>query len=160
MTVSTGWSASQAWVKVADAGCGMTEEVRKRMFDPFFTTKGVEGAGLGMSVAYGIVTRHQGQLAVESEPGRGTVVTVALPAADEETMGVTASPTKESAVRQAKILVVDDEAMFADVLAEMLSECGHEVVVARSGMEAVETFRDRDFDLVFTDLGMPHMSGF
>lgn len=159
MTVSTGRSASQAWVKIADTGRGMTEEVRKRVFDPFFTTKGVEGAGLGMSVAYGIVSRHRGRLSIESQLGKGTVVTVVLPAAEEEI--IAAAPTsEESCVGRAKILVVDDEAMFADVLAEMLAECGHEVTIARGGAEALDVFKEKDFDLVFTDLGMPHMSGF
>ncbi|HOM71424.1 MAG TPA: response regulator, partial [Armatimonadota bacterium] len=65
---------------------------------------------------------------------------------------------QESDLR-AKILVVDDEEMFADVLVEMLSECGHAVCVARSGPEALEQFREDQFDLVFTDLGMPEMSG-
>ena len=81
--VSAGRSESSGWVRIADTGVGMTEDVRRRIFEPFFTTRGVEGTGLGMSVAYGIVRRHEGSISVESEPGRGTAVTVCLPSPPE-----------------------------------------------------------------------------
>ena len=158
--ISTGCSKTSSWVKIADTGVGMAEDVRRRIFDPFFSTRGVEGTGLGMSVAYGIVRRHGGSISVESEPGRGTVVTVLLPAARE--MVVESEPHPQAELRApqpAKILVVDDEEMFAEVLFQALSESGHAVCVARSGADAIEQFKEGQFDLVFTDLGMPEMSG-
>ncbi len=66
-------------ISFEDNGCGMNDEVRKHIFDPFFTTKKEEGTGLGMSIIYGIVKRHGGDIEVESEPARGTVVTIVLP---------------------------------------------------------------------------------
>ncbi len=71
-------------VSVSDNGLGMTEEVKKRLFEPFFTTKADRRNGLGLSVAYGIVTRHNGEIAVESQPGEGTTFTITLPAKLEE----------------------------------------------------------------------------
>lgn len=158
--VKTGCSDDFSWVRVADTGVGMSDDVRSRIFDPFFTTKGVEGTGLGMSVAYGIIKRHGGKIAVDSELGNGSIVTIYLPKADGLELADTPEPVREQeSDLRAKILVVDDEEMFADVLVEMLSECGHAVCVARSGPEALEQFREDQFDLVFTDLGMPEMSG-
>jgi hypothetical protein len=66
-----------------DNGLGMTEEVRGRAFEPFFSTKKEKGKGLGLSVAYGIISRHNGELAVESEPGKGTTFVVTLPVVSE-----------------------------------------------------------------------------
>ncbi len=81
ITVRT-W-ASEGWVHcaVSDAGVGMSEAVRRRAFEPFFTTKGPKGTGLGLSLAYGVLQRHRGELVLESEEGRGTTVTMHLPAA-------------------------------------------------------------------------------
>jgi signal transduction histidine kinase/ActR/RegA family two-component response regulator len=160
IVISTGGFRTSSWIRIADTGTGMTEEVRKRVFDPFFTTRGVAGSGLGMSVAYGIVRRHGGSISIESEPGKGTVVTIFLPSAGEAAKEEPGQPAEELWSGPAvKILVVDDERMFADVFVEMLSECGHAVCVARSGAEAIEQFKESPFDLVFTDLGMPEMSG-
>lgn len=157
---SVGLDDDVAWVKIADTGIGMTEEVRKRIFDPFFTTRGVEGTGLGMSVAYGIISRHGGTISVESESGVGTAVTIFLPSAAENM-----SQTEEDVcvgttnAQPARVLVVDDEEMFGQVIAQMLGECGYTSCVVQSGVEAVETFQKDNFDLVLTDLGMPEMSG-
>ena len=69
-------------VRIADTGIGMTEEVKKRVFDPFFTTKGVKNSGLGMSVSYGIVKRHGGEILIESEPGKKSDSTLSAGYAD------------------------------------------------------------------------------
>jgi signal transduction histidine kinase/CheY-like chemotaxis protein len=158
--VSTGRSEESSRIRISDTGIGMTEDVQKRIFDPFFTTRGVEGTGLGMSVAYGIISRHKGAIGVQSEPGQGTTITVSLPAVEAAPESEDAAPTAEDIRAQpAKILVVDDEEAFAQVMVEMLTECGHAVCVARSGREAIERFEAERHDLVFTDLGMPGMSG-
>lgn len=113
-----------------------------------------------MSVAYGIVERHNGRISIDSRPGEGATVTVSLPAAaidsKEKALEVRPEPAE---ILPARILVVDDEEMFAQVFVEMLSEYGHVVCIARSGPEAIKQFKAAPFDLVFTDLGMPDMSG-
>jgi len=146
-------------VRIADTGIGMTEEVKKRVFDPFFTTKGVTNSGLGMSVSYGIIKRHGGEILIESGPGKGTTFVVHLPTGYEveEVVLKEVPPVKES--RQARILVIDDEDSVRDILSRILKTKGHQVVVASDGEEGIERFRSEPFDLVFTDLGMPKLSG-
>jgi CheY-like chemotaxis protein len=144
---------------MADTGSGMAEDVKKRVFDPFFTTKGVTNSGLGMSVSYGIIKRHGGEILIESEPGKGTTFILHLPTgyAEEEVVGREVTPIRE--LRQARILVIDDEDSVRDVLSRMLKTKGHQVVVASNGEEGIERFRSEPFDLVLTDLGMPKLSG-
>jgi CheY-like chemotaxis protein len=145
-------------VRIRDTGTGMPEEVRKRIFDPFFTTKGVTNSGLGLSVSYGIVKRHGGEILVESEPGKGTTFVLHLPMIHkEEQVKEEVIPAKE--VRPAKILIIDDEDAVRDVLSRILKTQGHEVVSVSSGEEGIDRFKTETFDLVFTDLGMPKMSG-
>jgi signal transduction histidine kinase/CheY-like chemotaxis protein len=160
LTVAT-QPQTEDWVEVriADTGIGMTEEVRKRVFDPFFTTKGVTNSGLGMSVSYGIIKRHGGEILIESEPGRGTIFILHLPTGygEEEVVRKEVTPVKEP--RQARILVIDDEDSVRDILSRVLKTKGHQVVVASNGEEGIERFRSEPFDLVFTDLGMPKLSG-
>ena len=145
-------------VRIHDTGTGMPEEVKKRIFDPFFTTKGVTNSGLGLSVSYGIVKRHGGEILVESEPGKGTTFILHLPMIHtEEQVKEEVIPAKE--VRPAKILVIDDEDSVRDVLSRILKTQGHEVVSVSSGEEGIDRFKTETFDLVFTDLGMPKMSG-
>ncbi len=146
-------------VRIADTGIGMTDEVKKRVFDPFFTSKGVTNSGLGMSVSYGIIKRHGGEILIESEPGKGTTFVIHLPTGYEEEQVVVkeVTPVKES--RQARILVIDDEDSVRDILSRILKTKGHQVVVASNGEEGIERFRSELFDLVFTDLGMPRLSG-
>jgi len=146
-------------VKVSDTGIGMAEEVKKRVFDPFFTTKGVTSSGLGMSVSYGIIKRHGGEILIESEPGKGTTFIIHLPVGygEKELEEKVFKPIKE--VRPARILVIDDEESVRDILSRMLKVKGHRVVVASDGEEGIERFKNETFDLVFTDLGMPRISG-
>ncbi len=148
-------------VRIADTGIGMTEEVKKRVFDPFFTTKGVTNSGLGMSVSYGIVKRHGGEILIESESGKGTTFILHLPTGyggeKVEEKVFKGMPVEE--VRSARILVIDDEESVRKILSQMLKAKGYEVVVASDGEEGIEKFKKEKFDLVFTDLGMPRISG-
>ncbi len=159
LDIRTGREGSSAWIRIQDTGIGMSDEVCSRVFDPFFTTKGVEGTGLGMSVAYGIVKRHRGKVGIDSKPGDGTVVTISIPVARQASVESAEEQPAAEPVTSARILVVDDEEMFAQVIVDMLSEYGHAVCTVSSGPEAIRRFQDEPFDLVFTDLGMPDMSG-
>ena len=163
LTLSTRAAGDGVEICVTDTGTGMTDEVRSRIFDPFFTTKGKAGMGLGLSVSYGIVRRHEGEVEVESEVGRGTTFRVKLPPAAPGA----GAPSKEAAgaalpgssACDLSILVVDDEDYVRELLQDILEGEGCEVVLAADGHEAMAQFEAREFDAVFTDVGLPGMSG-
>ncbi|HEX4621016.1 MAG TPA: ATP-binding protein, partial [Myxococcaceae bacterium] len=144
-------------VEVADTGCGIAEEIRRRIFDPFFTTKapGV-GTGLGLSIVHNTVAALQGYVTVESTVGRGSTFRVGLPASNERVVAASA-PTGTPA-RRARILVIDDEAPVASAMRRALRP--HDVQVCGSGAEALDRLsRGERFDVLFCDLMMPEMSG-
>jgi PAS domain S-box-containing protein len=146
---------------VTDTGVGMTEEIRTHLFDPFFTTKGARGMGLGMSVVYGIVTRHEGRVEVNTSLGRGTTFTLTFPAPPGLALPVAGGDgaALPLLLRPGRILVVDDEVEVADVVKDVLATAGHSVDTALSGRDALRMIELGAYDLVFTDLGMPDMSG-
>jgi signal transduction histidine kinase len=156
ITVSTRQQGHWLLLRVRDTGEGMTEEVRRRVFDPLFTTRGPKSAGLGLSIAYGIVARHGGDIDVESAPGRGATFTVRLPTGlgDRE-----AAHERSAGAGQGRILVVDDEGEICQMLTRLLSGEGYQVSVALDGQTALSLCSEGPFDLVITDLGMPDMSG-
>ena len=137
----------------------MSAEILRRACEPFFTAKGVKSTGLGLSVNYGILQRHGGDIAIESVEGQGTVVTFRLPAqSDVERQPSEAAPQAERC--PLRILLIDDELEVRKVMSDMLLEDGHEVMAVSSGAEGLARFlRDPAVDLVLTDLGMPGMTG-
>ncbi len=148
------------WVfcAVADDGVGMNDEVRRRALEPFFTTKGPQGTGLGLSVANSIVQRHGGELSLRPNDGQGTVITLRLPQATADAVVVEPAPTP--AGPGLHILVIDDEQSVREALADSLAEDGHSVIAAASGPEGLARLADGvKVDVVFTDLGMPEMTG-
>lgn len=145
---------------VTDRGVGMTEEIRRQIFDPFFSTKGHGGMGLGMSVVYGIVTRHGGTIDVDTALGRGTTFRLRFPAAPH----VRKEKGEEQADTQvlsetARILIIDDEPAVAEVLRDALAVEDHEVDMALSGSQGAKLACANTYDLVFSDLGMPDLTG-
>ena len=159
LTLETSMENERAILRVADTGTGMTETVRRRCLEPFFSTKGEHGTGLGLSMVYGIIERHRGQLDIESVVGKGTTFIIRLPLAEE----IPSTQPNGEAVAKSKsalnILVVDDEARSREVLMAYLRTDNHSVATASSGREALEKFRRRAFDLVITDRAMPEMNG-
>jgi PAS domain S-box-containing protein len=145
-------------VEVRDTGIGMNETVRARIFDPFFSTKGPKGMGLGMSVVFGILGRHKGSIAVDSEPGRGTCFTIRLPIAQ---VHAEQGPPEigSSEERVAKILVVDDEVEITELVTDILEVSGHTVRSSTRGSEALRILAAESFDMLLCDLGMREMSG-
>jgi signal transduction histidine kinase len=145
-------------IVVEDTGEGMAEEVRRRIFDPFFTTRHPRRSGLGLSVVHGIVARHGGRIAVVSESGRGTRVSVWLPAAPHAALP--APPPADDAERAAaSILVLEDEEPIRKALVETLAREGHAVDSAPDGLTGLARFQRGGFDVVLTDLSLPECSG-
>ncbi len=147
---------------VKDTGNGIDPIIQKRIFDPFFTTKKVgEGTGLGLSVVHGIVRSYGGKISVESRIGKGSSFHVYLPILVEkpETPAKVEEPLDMHG--KGRILLVDDEAMLANVMKEMLEDRGYTVIARTDSIVALETFRDDPdrFDLVITDQTMPEMTG-
>jgi PAS domain S-box-containing protein len=148
-------------LSVSDTGHGMDEAVKQRIFDPYFTTKGPnEGTGLGLAVVYGIVRGLSGAITVSSKPGRGTTFDVYFPRV--KVAQVPASELSEPLpTGHGRVLVVDDEKSIGDMIGEMLATLGYDAVSMHSSTDALEAFRARpeSFDLIITDLTMPHMTG-
>jgi signal transduction histidine kinase len=158
VTLRTGVEADRVFCSVSDTGSGMTDEVKQRVFDPFFTTKGERGTGLGLSVVYGIVNRHGGDIEVQSRVGHGSVFTVRLPVSRD----TAEAPVSRPAVvcqRRGKILVIDDEPYVCGVLQDLLAGDGHQVITCEDGESGLTRFEAEPFDMVITDFGMPRMSG-
>jgi signal transduction histidine kinase/CheY-like chemotaxis protein len=149
-------------VSVTDTGHGMDPETLRHIFEPYFTTKpDGEGTGMGMSVVYGIVKAHGGEITVHSRPGEGTTIHVFLPAAAPEARMPDGEASPELTGGAESILLVDDEVSVARVERTILEELGYDVVVESDAGQALERLRrapDR-FDLVVTDLSMPRMTG-
>lgn len=151
-------------LEISDSGEGIPEEDQKKIFDPFYTTKDVgKGTGLGLSVVYGIVKSHGGHVICSSNPGRGTMFSIYLPALERTSIPSPRSECEEQAIKggHEKILLVDDEAAIREISSEMLDQYGYRVTTAQSGEEALEIYRKQgnDIDLVILDLGMPGMGG-
>ncbi len=149
---------------VRDTGAGMTPEVKERIFEPFFTTKELgKGTGLGLSTVYGIVKQSGGEIAVESEPGKGSVFTIHFPVSEEAAPEVS-SQSAEAGLRlreRVTVLLVEDEAGVRRLVRRMLVERGYRVLEASDGKEALAIYeRQRaPVDLVLTDIVMPNMNG-
>jgi signal transduction histidine kinase/ActR/RegA family two-component response regulator len=151
-------------ILIKDTGTGMTPDVKKRLFDPFFTTKGKAGTGMGLAVSFGIIRRHEGSIDVESEQGRGTTFKISLPKVPPVTSRHHGNPTialTEPHGDKVRVMVVDDEEYVRDVLKEALEAEGCEVISAQSGEIALAMFDEHQekIDAIFTDIGMPDMSG-
>jgi signal transduction histidine kinase/ActR/RegA family two-component response regulator len=152
----------QVILEVQDNGIGMTETTRSRCLEPFFTTKGERGTGLGLPMVFGMVQRHGGELEIESELGRGTIMRLSFPKAPT---GVT---VREQALklpsRPLRLLLVDDDPLLLRSLRDALELDEHEVVTAEGGQAGIDAFAaeikaGRSIDAVITDLGMPYVDG-
>jgi CheY-like chemotaxis protein len=158
IVIRTWASAGRAHCSVTDTGVGMSAEVQRRAVDPFFTTKGMQNTGLGLSVNYGIIQRHGGELTIESAVGQGTTVAFWLPTTQAPGTPKQGAEMAPSVYR--RVLLIDDDAAVREVMAEMLVEDGHLVIEAASGSEGLARLRSEPgVDLVLTDLGMPGMTG-
>jgi PAS domain S-box-containing protein len=158
ITIGSRAENNHVLVSIQDTGTGIPEPIRDKIFEPFFTTKGPQSTGLGMSVSYGIISRHGGTIRVDSAEGEGTTFTTILPRSDRVSYHKKVDPpTRE--VPKVAVLVIEDQEAVRELLFDILAEAGHDVEAASNGTEGMERFEAKQFDLVFTDLGMPGMSG-
>ncbi|MER3446886.1 MAG: hypothetical protein C4291_08620 [Candidatus Dadabacteria bacterium] len=170
ITITTELEGEYVKIDFSDTGIGIAKEDLSRIFDPFFTTKeggSASGTGLGLSVIYAIIKRHDGQIEVGSEVGQGTTFTVRLPNVQPPSNSVKGSASDKEVnrsvlqtKRNAKILIVDDEEFICAILKECLSSIVHSVFTASTGNEAIELIKGNHFDIIFLDLTMPGKSGF
>jgi len=147
---------------VRDTGQGITSEIKEQIFEPFFTTKkNGEGTGMGLAVVKGIVKNHDGEISVESTPGKGTSFHLFLPLWHEETGRIGEKKEKNIPHGREQVLLVEDEKVLLNLVARMLEQLGYKVIPRSSAVEALETFHTspESFDVIITDLTMPGMTG-
>ncbi len=153
--------AATVLVEIGDTGDGIAADVLPRVFDPFFTTKPVGvGTGLGLFVCQGIVTSLGGTVSIRSELGRGTTVSVRLPAITEASFDSSEPPSSlRGAQRRSRVLLVDDEVALCRALSAAL-EGEHDVVAVNSGEAALALLAtDKAFDVILCDVMMPGITG-
>ena len=157
-----------ACVTVKDTGLGMDEATKSRIFEPFFTTKEQgQGTGLGLSVAYGIVTNHAGFIDVTSAPGDGAAFSIYVPLAEDQTSAVGLDRPRgrqelaSITVHGHVVLFVEDEIRQLELMRRSLEKAGYRVLVATDGVAAVETFLQHkdEISVVVLDLGLPKLNG-
>lgn len=152
------------YAEVTDSGLGMDEETRRRCLEPFFTTKGERGTGLGLAMVYGVVQRNNAGIDIESGVGKGTTVRLRFGLAGATETRADRPTRRATPPPPMRILVIDDDPLVAEALRDALEKDGHRVTTSEGGEAGLEIFHDalsrrETFDLVFTDLGMPHVDG-
>ncbi|HEY0149819.1 MAG TPA: PAS domain S-box protein [Allosphingosinicella sp.] len=154
---------SHVALAIGDTGRGIPDDVLAQIFEPFFTTKEVgKGTGLGLSQVYGFAHQSGGDVRVHSEVGQGTTFTLYLPRVAPQAPVAAKEPTERSAPMESScILVVEDNKEVGEFATQLLRELGHETRLATHADEALRMLEEDagQFDLVFTDVVMPGMSG-
>ena len=158
LSVKTYDEGDNVCVSISDTGAGIASDTQDSIFEPFFTTKSVRHAGLGLSVAYGIIKRHNGKIHVDSVTGKGAAFIIKLTAFREATQEQESTVMAVEAGK-ANVLVIDDQEDIRDLLTNILARFNHNVVAVADGMAGVEAYQSGNYDIVLTDLGMPEMSG-
>lgn len=146
---------------ITDSGVGMSKKVQTQIFDPFFTTKEMSrGTGMGLASVYGIIKNHGGYIEVDSKKGKGTTFTIFLPASEKK-FSKEKNLRKELLTGKGTILLVDDEDMIIETGEQILKILGYKVLVARSGKEALNIYKQHkdNIDMIILDMIMPNMGG-
>jgi signal transduction histidine kinase/ActR/RegA family two-component response regulator len=147
---------------VKDEGCGMDAAVLGRIFEPYYTTKEQgKGTGLGLSVIHGIIKNHRGDITVASSLEKGTTFQVNLPIIENAEVVTEFEPSNGAAKGNERILLIDDEEQIISMEQQMLENLGYQVTALTDSVEALDEFakQPQNFDLVITDMTMPHMTG-
>lgn len=148
-------------VTISDTGRGIAAAVLPRVTEPFFTTKSrAQGSGLGLSMAQGFARQSGGDLAIASEEGKGTDVTLFFPMIEKQSPSALRRTTGTSTIHRARVLVLEDDPAVSDVLRRQLESLGHEVVVTPSPAEVLDLVLSQDFDIgVFDNIVPGTMNG-
>jgi C4-dicarboxylate-specific signal transduction histidine kinase/ActR/RegA family two-component response regulator len=163
LTIRTGANGGRAFIRIEDNGPGIPAGAAEQLFQPFFTTKEPgRGTGLGLSICRQIAQEHGGNVSFENSPGEGCAFILDLPvgsAAEFDRLEKVEEPVAHPAVPGKRVLVADDEADIAEVVARLLREDGDEVSVAHGGEEALKLLGTGAFDLVISDMEMERVKG-
>jgi signal transduction histidine kinase/ActR/RegA family two-component response regulator len=156
--------ADRVLIEVSDTGVGMDEDTRRRCLEPFYTTKGERGTGLGLAMVYGMIQRHSAELEIESAVGQGTTMRLIFPSQTSSLVAADDTARFPAPARRLRILLVDDDPMLIKSLQDTLQEDGHVITATSGGQAGIDAFaaaaqRAEAFDVVVTDLGMPHVDG-
>ena len=146
-------------IAIEDTGIGIPKEILDNIFDPYFSTK-QEGSGLGLAICHSIINKHDGIITVQSKPGKGTTFILYLPAEPSSEMPEENKFTSKSAVKSAKVMLMDDEEMIRDIAQKQLLILGHEAVLVADGEQAINKYQELQdsgvpVDLVIMDLTIP-----
>ena len=150
-------------LRINDTGHGMDKATIEKVFDPYFTTKGTgEGTGLGLSVVHGIVKNCGGEIRIDSEPGQGTAVHIYFPKLKTDDHNPADHRETSLQTGTERILLVDDDLAILEMLKESMENLGYQVTAIQGSREALDAFSSapNDYDMVITDMTMPHMTGF
>ena len=142
-----------AHIYFQDNGVGIPEEIIDKIFDPFFTTKDGARRGLGLSLAYAIICRHEGEISVTSHEGRGSTFLVKLPLSGKAPL--IKGKTKKRGIKDSRIMIVGEEEVVASILYRMLANKGGQIIIASSFDKSRKLLRDNKFDLVIVDQNAP-----
>lgn len=159
----SGSSADFISIEIKDTGVGMNKETQHHIFEPFFTTKQKgSGTGLGLSMAYGLISQLNGFMEIESEIGRGSSFSIFLPEIAEYPDQPYIIDTPDALITgDETILIIDDESTILEVAVDILRSCGYTILKASNGVEGISLYeKNRDhIDAVIIDISMPLMSG-
>jgi two-component system cell cycle sensor histidine kinase/response regulator CckA len=145
-------------ISISDNGEGISKDIEDRIFDPFFTTRGVKRSGLGLSLSYSIMTRHGGEITVDSCKNEGTTINLKMPLVFSEITRVDDKEDTDTA-QTANILVIEDEDVILEMMKVLLESRGHNVSVSNDASVGMKMYEDNMYDIVLCDLAMPKLNG-
>lgn len=146
-------------ITIQDTGVGISQDIIDKIFDPYFTTK-QESNGLGLAIGYSIINKHGGHITVQSIPNKGTSFIIYLPAKPPTDIIVVEQQNSRPEVKEARIIVMDDEEMIRNLAKRQLSTLGHEAVLVEDGEQALSRYQELQdsgtpVDMVIMDLTIP-----
>ncbi len=158
----SGVAGRYALLTASDNGYGIPADQLKQIFEPFFTTKDVgKGTGIGLSIVFGIVQAHGGFIDVYSEVDHGTTLKIFIPICDDKSQEAREHFDDKTPTGSETILLVEDNELLHQILSEILSGAGYQVLASRNGAEALEIYRQHsgEVTLILSDVVLPKMNG-